>query len=427
MIKSIEFIRDLGNGQLVGKNIELGAPDTSGLWVKSIKGIGPGKANINITDMASSDGGIYNSSRSEVRNITVTLGIIDYVDETNEYHSVEDVRRDIYKIFGKKRDVEIRIHTDYLADEENPQDFILYTNGYIESCDPDIFNKMETVSISVLCPDPNFYNLYGYSGVEFSATESAFEFPINQEESSDNPFIYGQFYYEYNAENDEFFISEDVTADGLKQERKPGKTYYTGGLSNDISSGEREYIVTTDESFAPGKEYFREDPNNPGQFMMAPELEMITDHEPSYVYYEYNNKILFANILEITKKDIYYDGEIEVGVIINLKFKDAATGVKIYKILEPESEIISLDDQAIASSTGGAIAPGDEITICTIPGHKYAQLVRDAVPHNIMNAIGRNPSWFMLEYGLNSFTYSADSGQEFIDVSISYNPAYEGV
>ena len=61
MIKSIEIVNGFGEHL----TIELGAPEKTGLWVKSIKGIGPGKANINTTDLASSDGGIYNSARSE--------------------------------------------------------------------------------------------------------------------------------------------------------------------------------------------------------------------------------------------------------------------------------------------------------------------------------------------------------------------------
>lgn len=420
MIKSIEFIRDLGNNQpLVVKDIKLGAPETSGLWVKSIKGIGPGKASINVTDMASSDGGIFNSARSEVRNITLTLGIVEY-GEGNNHHTVEDVRRELYKIFGKKRDVEIRIHTDYGVDKDNPEDFILYTSGYVESCEPDIFNKNETVAISIICPDPNFYKIGGYDSIEFSATESVFEFPINQELSADNPFIVGQFYYEYDSENDEYFISEDLTADGLNQERKLGKDYYTGGLMNDTAEGESEYIETQDEAFVIGKEYFKEDPNHAGQMMMVPEFEM----ESGTTYYEYNNKLLFANIVDITRKIITYTGEIEVGIVINLKINNEVTGLSIYKILESGSEKMSIYDAALPD---GSLSPGDEITICTIRGNKSAYLLRNGQYHNIMNALGRDSSWFMLDFGDNVFTYSADTGAEFVNVSISYEEAYEGV
>lgn len=423
MIRSIEFIRDLGNNQpLVVKDIKLGAPETSGLWVKSIKGIGPGKATINTTDMASSDGGIFNSARSEIRNITITLGLIDYVDSNNNFHSVEDVRRDIYKIFGKKREITVRIHTDYGMDKYNKNEFILYTSGYVESCEPDIFNKRETVAISIICPDPNFYKVDGYDSIEFSSTESIFEFPINQELSEDDPFIVGQFYYEYDSENDEYFISEDVTNDGLNQERKPGKDYYTGGLMNDTdtTSEETEYIITSDTSFIPGKEYFKADPNHQGQMMMVPEFEMIS----GTTYYEYNNKIKFADIVDISRQIISYYGEIEVGVIIDIKINNEVTGLAIYKILESGTEQMRIDDALLPS---GTLSAGDEITISTIKGKKYARLLRNGQYSNIMNALGRNPAWFSLDFGDNIFTYSADTGAEFVDVSISYEEAYEGI
>lgn len=422
MIRSIEFIRDLGNNQpLVVKDIKLGAPETSGLWVKSIKGIGPGKATINTTDIASSDGGIFNSARSEIRNITVTLGLIDYVDSEKVFHSVEDVRRDLYKIFGKKREIIVRIHTDYGMDKDNKNEFILYTSGYVESCEPDIFNKRETVAISIICPDPNFYKVDGYNTIDFSATENLFEFPINQELSEDDPFIVGQFYYEYDSENDEYFISGDVTEDGLNQERKDGKSYYTGGLMNNTEEGETEYVLTSDESFIIGKEYFREDPLNPGQMISAPELEMIS----GTTYYEYNNKIEFAEIIDVSRKIVSYYGEIEVGVTINIKINDdSVSGLAIYRILEYSNEEISIDDTLLPD---GALFAGDEITICTIKGKKSAQLLREGQYSNIMNALGRNPSWFELDFGDNAFTYIATTGAEFVDISISYEDAYEGI
>ena len=405
MIKSIEFVRDLGDGTYAVKNIELGAPETSGLWIKSIKGIGPGKADINTTDFASSDGGVFNSARSQIRNITLTLGLLDY-ELNNTHYSVEDVRRDTYKIFGKKANVVIYIHTDRVD---------LYTYGYVESCEPDIFNKQETMSISIICPNPNFYSMTGHGGVDFSATESVFEFPENYVQTEDGEFLPGQFYYEYDSETQQYFFT-------LDQEWDNTKTYYKGGLSNEIDSD--EYIETEDESFAPGKEYFEADPNNVGQYIMTSDSEM----DENKTYYEYDNKIIFANILDISREDIYYVGEIEVGITISLRFNDEANGVVIYKYLtENDYESMELDDAAIQTITGGGLTTGDEIIINTVKGDKYAELIREGEHYNIMNALGRNPNWFQLDYGRNTFSYSANSGASFIDVSIDYEEAYEGV
>ena len=420
MIKSIEIINYLDESL----KIELGAPETSGLWVKSIKGIGPGKASISTTDMASSDGGIFNSARSEIRNITLSLGVVERRDSDNKIVSVETTRRKLYKFFGKKREICFYINTDYKFDPSNEEDTgsSFYIVGYVESCEPDIFNKQETIAISIVCPNPNFYKVGGYDNISFSGTDSLFQFPMDYDETTDDDFdgenhdlFYpGRFYYEYDSETEQYFIT-------LDEKREVGKTYYKGGLSNDTSSEETEYIETTDTSFIPGKEYFREDPNNPGQMMSAPELTKIS----GYTYYEYNNKIKFADILNIIEQDLYYYGEIEVGVTINLRFGDSTTGVKILKILnENESEELTLDDSLIE---GGGISPNDEIIINTVRGQKYAYLIRDTRKYNILNALGKNPAWFQLNYGRNTFSYSADTGEEFMDMTISYDEAYEGV
>ena len=447
MIKSLQFSNYVGESKIL--TIELGAPETSGLWVKSIKGIGPGKATINTTDMASSDGGIFNSARSEIRNITITLGLMEYSDDNGNY-SVETVRRRLYKYFGKKNQLRIYINTDYAGG------FTLYTDGYVESCEPNIFSKDETIDISIICPNPNFYNIDGYDGIDFSGTEAVFEFPMDYTESLDDPFIVGQFYYEYDSETDTYFLTVD-------QVRQSGKTYYTGGLSNELyaitadterQSGKiyytydpetgvysvsaddpfdpettyyeiREYTQTTDTEFIKGKEYFEEDPENQGQYMMTPDLEMNSEK----TYYEYTNQIIFADIQQIIEQAIDYYGEIEVGVTITLHFNDIVRGVKIFKLLgDYDEEEMSIDDTALAAMPSvSSIAPGDIIEICTVKGQKYATLSRGTESYNIMNALGRNPNWFQLDYGENIFSYSAESGQEFIDCSINYNEAYEGV
>ena len=86
-----------------------------------------------------------------------------------------------------------------------------------------------------------------------------------------------------------------------------------------------------------------------------------------------------------------------------------------------------IDDAAISLSTGGGLSSGDEIRICTINGKKSAVLIREAVEYNIMNALGKNPSWFKLDQGINTFSYGALSGAEAVSLTINYEKAYEGV
>ena len=58
MIKSIT-VKNYLNDQIT---LELTRPEKSGFIVESIDGLGPAKANINVTDISTNDGGIFNSS-----------------------------------------------------------------------------------------------------------------------------------------------------------------------------------------------------------------------------------------------------------------------------------------------------------------------------------------------------------------------------
>lgn len=69
MIKTITVKNYLGKEM----TLELMRPEKSGLIVASIDGLGPAKAVINITDISTNDGGTFNSSRLEKRNIVNQL------------------------------------------------------------------------------------------------------------------------------------------------------------------------------------------------------------------------------------------------------------------------------------------------------------------------------------------------------------------
>ena len=415
MIESVEVVNSFGESL----TIELGAPEKTGLWVKSIKGIGPGKANINTTDLASSDGGIYNSARSEIRNITMTLGIVDYMGEDGTINSVEDVRRNLYRWFAKKRPINFIIHTDRI-------DLISY--GYVESNEPDIFQKDETTSISIICPDPNMYLYASSEGLSFSSTEDAFEFPMAFVVTSDAEFQPEKLYYE--LIDDEYELTTDT-------KKLLGKTYYeeapitvitrpiydeevcNEGYENPVDS---EYFVTSDTVMQPGKEYF----------------ELVDDHYESTddinefvegkTYYEYQSVTEFAKLIDIANKSTYYDGEIEIGLNIVIYITGEVSGLSIYKIYDRYNyDVMSFDDVALSLAIGSGLNAGDEIRVCTITGKKYAILIREAVEYNIMNALGKSPAWFQLDQGNNTFSYGAESGSGNVSVNIEYVRAYEGV
>lgn len=159
MIKSITVTNYLGDTL----EIDLTRPDLSGFVVSSIEGLGPGKANINTTEVSTNDGSLYNSSRLPSRNIV--LGLKFYgVD-------IESIRQTSYKYFPIKKKLTLLIKTDNREAE---------IDGYVESNDPNIFSNSEGSDISIICPNPFFYSAGedGNNTTIFYGVEAMFEFPF---------------------------------------------------------------------------------------------------------------------------------------------------------------------------------------------------------------------------------------------------------
>lgn len=145
--------------------MDLFHPEYTGLNITNIDGLGPARAQINIADMASVDGGLFSSARLNTRNIVFTFMLM--MEPT-----VEDVRLKIYRYFPIKKKVSLRFTTDTRVSE---------IEGYVESVTPEIFQEKETCQVSIICPDPNFY-ASGGTGTVFSGVEPLFEFPFPAEE-----------------------------------------------------------------------------------------------------------------------------------------------------------------------------------------------------------------------------------------------------
>ena len=133
MIKKITVTNHLGEY----KEFELARPDKSGFIVEKVDGLGPVKANILTTEVATTDGSQYNSSRATPRNIVLRLRFL--MNPT-----VEDTRQETYKYFPLKQRIKLTIETDNRISE---------VYGYVESNEPQIFEENEYAIISLICPD----------------------------------------------------------------------------------------------------------------------------------------------------------------------------------------------------------------------------------------------------------------------------------
>lgn len=159
MIKNIKITNHLGEEL----TIDLRSPEKSGFFIRNIHGLGPPNSDVNTTSVLSSDGGFYNSSRVTSRNIVIELGF--WNDGSD---SIESIRQKTYRFFPMKRNLEIEIETDNRK---------VFTTGYVESNESNIFSKDQGAVISILCPRAFFYGSDIVQTV-FSGITSLFEFPF---------------------------------------------------------------------------------------------------------------------------------------------------------------------------------------------------------------------------------------------------------
>lgn len=304
MIKSITVTNYLGDSI----KMELARPEKSGFAITSVTGIGPGKADINMTELATNDGANFNSARLRSRNIVLSIKYL-WTD------SIEEARHRSYKYFPIKKKVKLLFETDTRSAE---------IEGYVESNDPSIFSKSEGTDISIVCPDPFFYSA-GPDGIKstiFSGIETAFEFPFANES------------------------------------------------------------------------------------LLVPMLE-------------------FSVMQVTTFKSVIYDGDADVGVTISIHANGPASGIRIYNTGTREQ--MGIDDNRIKALTGSGLSSGDEIVICTVKGKKSVTLIRDGARINILNCISRNADWFQISKGDNVFAYTAETGADLLQFTITNQIVYEGV
>lgn len=189
MIKSVTITNPKGEALV----LELTNPEKSGMYVQSIEGLGPPKATINGNELATMDGMYFSSARAESRNIIFNLGMLSR-DRDSLYGplSIEESRKLTYRYFPLKKEIKVTVVTDSQ---------VLFTNGYVESNEPNIFSKDEACTISVVCPNPYWLEAGGAQTV-FSGVQPSFEFPFSNESLTDRLIEFSQIWLDTTANLD---------------------------------------------------------------------------------------------------------------------------------------------------------------------------------------------------------------------------------
>ena len=127
--------------------------------VVSVEGLNPPSAEIFTNTVAGLDGGLFKSSKLQMRNLVLNIKIRG---------DVEKNRIALYKFFRTKYPCKI-----YYTNESRR----VYIEGYCEAIENDLFTDNQTMQVSIICPDPYFKSvLLMYTDI--SKIFANFEFPF---------------------------------------------------------------------------------------------------------------------------------------------------------------------------------------------------------------------------------------------------------
>ena len=176
MLKSVTITNYLGN--TITYSIDGVDPNNQeGLIITEIEGLGPTKADINMTELATADGGIFNSARASSRNIVIKARFTMAKD-------IEEARLASYKFFPIKKPVTFHIETGQRIAE---------AVGYVESNEPVIFSDECDMQVSILCESPYFLAVdeNGKKETTFAGIDFLFEYPFENEDLQEPTLEFG--------------------------------------------------------------------------------------------------------------------------------------------------------------------------------------------------------------------------------------------
>ena len=106
-----------------------------------------------------------------------------------------------------------------------------------------------------------------------------------------------------------------------------------------------------------------------------------------------------AEITAYPQCSVINSGDVECGCVIKIEIDEAVTDLNIYNTTR--QEYLSFEYE---------FAANDEITISTVSGDMFAQILRNGEQINLLNFVKGGSTWFKLDIGENIFTFSVTSG-----------------
>ena len=130
-------------------------------------------------------------------------------------------------------------------------------------------------------------------------------------------------------------------------------------------------------------------------------------------------------ITDLTEQIVVYRGDSEIGITITIHALGDVEHLTIYNT--GTREAMHIDTDRIRMLTGSGIIAGDDVVISTVKSSKSVVLLRDGITTNILNCLSKDTDWFQLSKGDNTFAFTAQSGENNVQLKIDNRIIYEGV
>lgn len=126
--------------------------------------------------------------------------------------------------------------------------------------------------------------------------------------------------------------------------------------------------------------------------------------------------IPLSSISTNVRKSIIYTGDVKAGIIIELFSNGTVVNPIIYDVLNKTQMALNFTMQE-----------SDKLIINTNSNQKSITLVRNGVSTNALGYLIPNSSWLALAAGDNVFTYDAESGNSYLQITFTTSLLYGGV
>jgi hypothetical protein len=122
--------------------------------------------------------------------------------------------------------------------------------------------------------------------------------------------------------------------------------------------------------------------------------------------------------------ELVYNGDVEVGVLFRLIMSGSPTFITLKN--QTRNETITIDTDKFTAFVGTPIQSGDIISISTVPGNKFARLVRNGTVKNILNCVSIS-QWIKLQNGSNIITVTSLTDTSAITTQVIHGTLFEGI